>query len=164
MVEIEFDKRSLNKFYKRVMYCAQFGEKNAKKMRSINRKATKAYVKAARSKIGQSKRPVIIWKNGQKDFTVEPGRLYRSVGSWTARGHSNMVFAGPRASINGTVSAHSRQDGWFAAITEGGHVGSEKSHNTKYKGLFTKAMKRTHKIMKAQQIAGYRREFNSYMK
>lgn len=164
MVEIEFDKRSLNKFLKRVTYCSKFGEKNAKKMRSINRKVSKTYVKAARSKIGQSKRPVVIWKNGQKDFTVEPGRLYRSVGSWTARGHSNMIFAGPRSGVNKTVTPNSRQDGWFAAITESGYAGSEKSHNTKYKGLFTKAMNRTHKVMRAQQIAGYRREFNSYMK
>lgn len=164
MVKIEFEKRSLNKFLKRVLYCSEFGVKNAKKMRSINRKVSKTYVKAARVKIGQSKKPVVIWKNGKKDFTVEPRTLWRSVGSWTARGHSNMVFAGPRAGVNGTVKPYSRQDGWFAAITEGGHAGSEQSHNTKYKGLFTKAMKRTHKTMRAQQVAGYRREFNSYMR
>lgn len=73
MVEIEFDKRSLNKFLKRVTYCAQFGEKNAKKMRSINRKVSKTYVKAARSKIGQSKNRLLFGKTDKKILPLNLG-------------------------------------------------------------------------------------------
>ncbi len=165
MVEMKFNKKDLQRFTTRVKYCARFGQKNAKKMVSINKKVGKdGYIKEAKSKINDSAKDVQVWGDGKKGMIVERGTLRRSLGTWkTRRGETN-VFAGPRSGhVHQSVKGTNR-DGWHALIAEGGHAGDSKSHNTDNRHVFQKALKNTQGAMKVAQYAAYRKEFKKYMR
>ena len=77
MVSIDFRDKELQKFLKRVAYCAEFGRKNQREMLKINRRVSKTYWMKARRNIRDAKEVFKVWKNGNMYREVKPGTLRR---------------------------------------------------------------------------------------
>ena len=159
MVNINFNDKELQKFLKRVAYCAEFGRKNQREMVKINRRVSKTYWMTARRSIRDAREVFKVWKNGNIYREVTPGTLRRSMGAWRSGRRNNIILAGP---LFGRNAKGENSDGWFGAIVEGGHVGTSASKNTRNKGVFQKTLKQTTETMRVQQINEYRKEFKQY--
>ena len=159
MVSIDFRDKELQKFLKRVAYCAEFGRKNQREMLKINRKISKTYWMKARRNIRDAKEVFKVWKNGNIYREVTPGTLRRSMGAWRSGRRNNVILAGPRAF---SKAPNINADGWYGTIVEAGHVGTSASKNTRNKGVFQKTLKETTETMRIQQINEYRKEFKQY--
>jgi hypothetical protein len=155
---VNFDKRSLQKFLKRVEHCKKFGVKNSKKITQINRDVSKVYVNALRTSIVNAEEDFHVYRGGSIYRTVTPGTLRRSIKSWKPERGSNRIMAGPRR------GGSERSDGWYAGIVESGYTGTSQSKNTTNRGVFYDNKKRTVPQMRTQQYARYRSEFQKYMK
>lgn len=164
MVEMKFSRKELEKFTKRVRYCAKYGQKNAKELVSIHKRVGKQYVNAAKAAISDSKEDVNIYRNGKIERTIKRGTLRRSMGTWKAKRGESLVLAGPRSGHIHKALAGSNRDGWHQFIVEGGHAGSSRSHNTKNKGVFQRTLSATVGTMKQQQYMEYRKNFKKYMR
>jgi hypothetical protein len=170
MVEMQFSRKELERFTKRVRYCARFGQKNAKELVAINKRVGKTYVKAARSAISDSKEDVKVYEKGdgtspgKVKAVIKRGTLRRSMGTWKAKRGESLVLAGPRSGHIHRALAGSNRDGWHQFIVEGGHAGSSTSHNTKNKGVFQKTLSQTTSTMRMQQYSEYRKNFKRYMR
>lgn len=161
MVSINFDDKELQKFLKRVTYCAEFGRKNQREMLKINRKISKTYWLTARRKIRDAKDVFKVYKNGNLYKEIQPGTLRKSMGSWRSGRRTNVILAGPRFGKN---AKGENSDGWFGAIVEGGHAGTSASKNTQNKGVFERTLGTTTETMRVQQINEYRKAFANYMR
>ena len=159
MVNINFNDKELQKFLKRVAYCAEFGRKNQREMVKINRRVSKTYWMTARRSIRDAREVFKVWKNGNIYREVTPGTLRRSMGAWRSGRRNNVILAGPRAF---SKAPNINADGWFSMIVEAGQVGTSASKNTRNKGIFQKTLKQTTETMRIEQFAEYRKEFKKY--
>jgi len=161
MVSINFDDKELQKFLKRVAYCAEFGRKNQREMVKINRRISKTYWMTARRSIRDAKEVFKVWKNGSVYREVTPGTLRRSMGAWRSGRRNNVILAGPRAF---SKAPNINADGWYGSMVEAGHVGTSASKNTQNKGVFERTLGTTTETMRVQQINEYRKAFANYMR
>lgn len=159
MVNINFNDKELQKFLKRVAYCAEFGRKNQREMLKINRRVSKTYWMTARRNIRDAKEVFKVYKNKSVYREVTPGTLRRSMGAWQSGRRTNVILAGPRAF---TKASNINADGWYGGMVESGQVGTSASKNTRNKGVFKRTLKSTTETMRVQQINEYRKEFKQY--
>jgi len=164
MVDISFSRKELEKFTKRVRYCAKYGQKNARELVAIHKRVGRVYVKAAKSAISDAKEDIKVYRNKEVEYEIKRGTLRRSMGTWKAKRGSSMVLAGPRSGHVQKSLKGSNRDGWYQFIAEGGHAGTSTSHNTKNKGVFQKTLASSMSQMRMNQYAEYRKNFKRYMR
>ena len=154
----------LDALIKQVGRLGEFPKEMARELRKANRDIGRLAAKRIKPQIPRSKRVFEVRRSGARggkagpNLDITPGTLRRSIGVRNSRGSRINVFIGPRS---GGVSQ--KNDGWFAGIVEGGHVGGRnRSVGSTNFGKIAPALQRMTPIMERLMIMKYRQIFDKF--
>jgi hypothetical protein len=153
MIEIEFDKASIEKLTKKIEQLAAIDRKRAKEIRNEARKiATENYVKRVKQSIKDFPTDIVVVKKNGTRITIPKGTLRRSIGTWQPKGSKTVVAAGPRSGNFRRLPEN--RDGWFAHFVEYGNFpqafgGKKVTANT---GVFQKAKAASARKIQAEMV------------
>jgi hypothetical protein len=122
MVTMQFDQNEMRKLMAKIDKLANIDSIAQREIIEAAESNAQIYVSAAKSRIRDYHKDIIVVKKNGTRLVIPRGTLRRSMGTWRPKGTKSMVMAGPRTrSLGKSVGEDS--DGWFAGIVEGGLFG-----------------------------------------
>lgn len=152
MIDLTLDPQSLRKLERKIERLAAIDSKDRKVILTEARKVANIYVKAARGAIQDFPRDIEVIKSNGTRIRIPKGTLRRSMGTWTPRGATSHIAAGPRSGAFRRLPEN--RDGWFAHFVEYGNFpdafgGQRTTRNT---GVFARTQKSTQAAMRSEMI------------
>jgi hypothetical protein len=154
----------LDELVKQIGRIGAFPKEMSRELRKANRSIGSLASKAIKPQIPRSRRVFEVRRSGARggkrgpNMDIQPGTLRRSIGVRNSKGSRINVFIGPR--FGGVAE---RNDGWFASIVEGGHVGGRnRSIGSPAFNKIAPALARLSPIMERLMVIKYRRIFDKY--
>ena len=157
-MRVEFDKRELDRLYRKIEKLAAVDKKKAKEIRAEARKiANDNYVKKLKSTIKDFDRDIVVIKKNGTRIRIPKGTLRRSIGTWRPKNASTVMAAGPRSGSFRRLPEN--RDGWFAHFVEYGNFpqafgGKRVTANT---GVFARTKSQVAGKIRAEMIKSMRK-------
>ena len=155
---------SLDELIKQVGRIGEFPKVMAGELRKSNRKIGQMASKRIKPQVPRSGKVFKVRRSGKRggkrgpNLDITSGTLRRSIGVRNSRGSRINVFVGPRS---GGVAQNN--DGWFAGIVEGGHVGGRnRSVGSRNYNKIAPALARLRPAMERLMVIKYRKAFDKY--